>query len=87
MHKGFNQGLKMLLVCLIAFTPLCYGITPQKSRTNQKKIEREQDRKKRQAQKKYDSAIKRHQRIQTKETRARMKQSKRASPKATPIRP
>lgn len=87
MIQGINRSVKILLVGMITFLPLCYGFSPQKSRTNQKKIEHEQARKKRQEQKKYEAAIKRHRKMQTKETQARMKQTKRASKKATPIRP
>jgi hypothetical protein len=53
----------------------------------QRKMEKEKEKKDKEARKKYEQAIKQHEKNQSATTRSMMKESKKESPKNTPLKP
>lgn len=76
---------RYLLLLVFLILPVLFSFTPQESKVNQKKIEREREKKKKLAKKQYDQAVLRHRKMQSKDTKARMKQTRKSAKKSTPL--
>ncbi|MCX6244784.1 MAG: hypothetical protein NTU98_08770 [Bacteroidetes bacterium] len=83
---------------LSVIPPVALGLSlllPQASLTScrsersvsERKIEKERKKKEKKAQKEYDQAVKHHMDQQSKNTKAMMKESKKKTPKNTPLKP
>ncbi len=77
----------LLLLGLILFTaPHGLSSCSQQKNISQRKIEKEKARKDKESRKKYEEAIKQHEKNQSAATRSMMKQTKKESPKNTPLK-
>jgi ATPase subunit of ABC transporter with duplicated ATPase domains len=86
-----GKGIKMKSILLLLNVMLLIapgGLSSCSSQKNsaQRKMEKEQARKDKEAKKKYDQAIKRHEKNQSAATRSMMKETKKESPKNTPLK-
>jgi hypothetical protein len=81
-----HEGI-LILLCMVLITSPC-GLSSCSLQKNvsQRRIEKEKERKDKEAQKKYEQAIKQHEKNQSAATRAMMKETKKESPKNTPLK-
>jgi len=78
---------KGILLLFIIIMPLGLSTYSQKKDASQRRAEKEKAQKEKVAKKKYDLAIKQHIKNQSATTRSMMKQTKKESPKNTPLKP
>jgi len=87
MGNHLRKNAFLFLAGLIFFTA-SVGFSSCSSQKNisQRKIEKERERKDKESRKKYDQAIKQHEKNQSAATRSMMKETKKESPKNTPLK-
>jgi hypothetical protein len=86
MMKSTVMNKKRLFLLIILVLPFLFAFSPQESKVNQRKIEREHNRNSKRAEKEYLQAKKNHQKKQSKETQSMMKKSLKQSKKNTPMK-
>ena len=77
-----------LFIFAMILLAMPYGLSScsQEKDVNKRRIEKEKARKDKEARKKYEQAIMRHEKIQSAATRSMMKETKKESPKNTPLK-
>ncbi len=84
----FNkQGILIILCTMLLTAPCSFSAYSQGKDNSQRKIEREKERKEKEKRKKYEMAVKQHEKNQSATTRSMMKETKKESPKNTPLKP
>jgi hypothetical protein len=78
---------RILAAFLLAFPPAFSVSCSSQRPANVRKAEKEKARKDKQAHKQYEKAVKEHMKRQSDATKAMMKQTKKESPKNTPLKP
>ena len=81
-----RKGTLLLLAMVFTILPFGNYSYSQKPSSSQRRAEKAKAKKEKEATKKYEQAIKQHQKNQSANTRAMMKQTKKDSPKNTPLR-
>jgi hypothetical protein len=78
----------ILFIFAVILLAMPYGLSScsQEKDVNKRRIEKEKARKDKEARKKYEQAIMRHEKIQSAATRSMMKETKKESPKNTPLK-
>ena len=85
-HYFKKKGILFLLGMILLTSPSgLSSCSPQKD-ASRRRIEKEKARKDKEARKKYEQAIKQHEKNQSAMTRSMMKQTKKESPKNTPLK-
>jgi len=89
MKWNYFKILGVLLVfCAMLLSSPCRPSSIVKGKDpGQRKMEKEKEKKDKETKKKYDQAIKQHEKNQSAATRSMMKQTRKESPKNTPIKP
>ena len=82
-----TKGTLIILGVLLVTTPCTASSFSGGKDHSQRRIEKEQARKDKESKKQYDKAIKQHMKNQSAETRSMMKQTRKDSPKNTPLKP
>ena len=82
-----TKGALIILGVLLATTPCTASSFSGGKDHSQRRIEKEKARKDKESRKQYDKAIKQHMKNQSAATRSMMKQTKKDSPKNTPLKP
>jgi len=96
LNKNILSGMKecpfkkkgiLLILWIILLTGL-FGLSScsQQKNISQRRIEKEQARKDKEAEKKYQEAVRLHEKNQSATTRSMMKETKKESPKNTPLK-
>jgi hypothetical protein len=86
--KWFRTTGVLLISGLFLVTSLSMASSSSGGKDNsQRRIEKEKARKDKESKKQYDKAIKQHMKNQSAATRSMMKQTKKDSPKNTPLKP
>jgi hypothetical protein len=85
--KGILKTGMLLLFCVLLLgSPCLVSSCSTGKNASQRKVEKEKERKDKEAKKKYEAAIKRHEKNQSAATRSMMKETKKESPKNTPLK-
>jgi hypothetical protein len=79
-------GMQFLLLILVIGSPVAISSCAGGKNASQKRVEKEKERKDKEARKKYEMAVKRHEKNQSPTTRSMMKETKKESPKNTPLK-
>jgi hypothetical protein len=82
-----TRGILFILCAMMLSSPCKPSSFAKGKDPSQRKIEKEKERKDKEAQKKYEQAIKQHEKNQSAATRSMMKETRKESPKNTPIKP
>jgi hypothetical protein len=80
------KSILLLLGVMILISPGGLSSCSSQKNAAQRKMEKEQARKDKEARKKYEQAIKQHEKNQSAATRSMMKETKKESPKNTPLK-
>jgi hypothetical protein len=80
------KGVLFLLGMILLVTSYGLSSCAQGKNASQRKIEKENARKDKEARKEYEQAVKRHEKNQSAATRSMMKETKKDSPKNTPLK-
>ncbi len=81
-----KKGILFLLGMILLFAPCGLSSCSNQKNISQRRIEKEKTRKDKEARKKYEQAIKQHEKNQSTTTRSMMKETKKESPKNTPLK-
>ena len=86
--KNFLSVIPAVLLWLSLLVPQASLTTCRSERSvSERKIEKDRKKKEKKARKEYEQAIKHHMDQQSKTTKAMMKESKKGTPKNTPLKP
>ena len=85
--SGVKMKCILFLTGVMFFTASgSFSSCSSQQNATQRKVEKEKARKDKEAKKKYEQAIKRHEKSQSATTRSMMKETKKESPKNTPLK-
>jgi spermidine synthase len=81
-----RAGIFILLVLVLSSATCSLSSCSSQKNISQRRIEKEKERKDKEARKKYEQAIRQHEKNQSAATRSMMKETKKESPKNTPLK-